>query len=164
MPRFIMLRWEGKHLRMFVDTRSEVYSIDVGQILAMVTAPRRPGGGIGSRVNVSVLVRRGTPARGISPGAVSQFGSSVGNHVTEAGSPIGYRGERYLEGKTPAGGAVPLGNAVAGNVGKGGAGTGRTIYKTGSQAGMAATPRAIGPARDTLREFGPDSANARNRR
>ena len=81
----------------------------------------------------------------------------VGNHVTEAGSPIGYRGERYLEGKTPAGGAVPLGNEVAGNVGKGGPGTGRTCTEWKPQ-GMPVTPQPIGPTKDTLAEFGPDSA------
>ena len=109
-------------------------------------------------------MRTGAPARGISPGAVSQFGKSVGNKATDKRGETGYRGERYLEGKTPAGGAVPLGNQVALNVKGGGPGTGRTIYKTGSQAGMPATPRAIGPTRDTLAEYGPDSANARNRR
>jgi hypothetical protein len=122
------------------------------------------GGGPNSRVNKSVSVRTGIPARGISPGAVSQFGSSVGNHATDHRANLPYKGERYLEGKTPAGGNVPLGNQVALNVGKGGAGTGRTIYKTRSQSGMPSTPRAIGPTRDTLAEFGPDSANARNRR
>ena len=125
---------------------------------------RRPGGGLGSRVNKSVPVRTGTPARGISPGARSQFGSSVGNHATDRAKSTGYRGERYLEGKTPAGGNVPLGNQVAGNVGKGGPGTGRTVMRSGSQQGTPVTPRAIGPTRDTLAEFGADSANVRNRR
>jgi hypothetical protein len=113
------------------------------------------GGGINSRVNKSVPTRTGTPARGISPGGVSQFGSSVGNHATGSAATTGYRGERYLEGKTPAGGAVPLGNQVALNVGKGGAGTGRTIYKTGSQSGMPVTPRAIGPTKDSSQSTGP---------
>ena len=121
------------------------------------------GGGPGSRVNKSIPVRTGAPARGISPGAVSQFGSSVGNKVTDGGK-VAYRGERYLEGKTPAGGNVPLGNQVATNVGKGGPGTGRTVMRSGSQQGMPVTPRAIGPTRDTLAEFGADSANVRNRR
>jgi hypothetical protein len=122
------------------------------------------GGGIASRVNKSVPVRTGTPARGISPGGVSQFGSSVGNHSTDHRANLPYKGERYLEGKTPAGGAVPLGNAVATNVGRGGPGTGRTVMRSGSQQGMPVTPRAIGPTRDTLAEFGADSANVRNRR
>lgn len=125
---------------------------------------RRPGGGLGSRVNKTVPVRTGAPARGISPGAVSQFGSSVGNHATGDGPPTSYRGETFLNKLTPAGGAVPLGNQVAGNVGKGGPGTGRTVMRSGSQQGMPVTPRAIGPTRDTLAEFGPDSANVRNRR
>jgi hypothetical protein len=127
-------------------------------------AQRRSGGGINSNKVVSRNVRTGAPARGISPGAVSQFGSSVGNHATDRAKSTGYRGERFLEGKTPAGGNVPLGNEVATRVGKGGPGAGRTIHKSGTQQGMPATPRAIGPTRDTLSEFGPDSANARNRR
>jgi hypothetical protein len=122
------------------------------------------GGGIKSRVVNPQGVRTGAPARGISPGGVSQFGSSVGNHATDHRANLPYKGERYLEGKVPAGGNVPLGNQVATNVGKGGPGTGRTVMRSGSQQGMPVTPRAIGPTRDTLAEFGPDSANARNRR
>ena len=57
---------------------------------------KRSGGGINSRVNVSVPVRTGAPARGISPGAVSQFGSSVGNHATDHRANLPYKGERYL--------------------------------------------------------------------
>jgi hypothetical protein len=124
---------------------------------------RRAGGGLGSRVNKSVPVRTGAPARGISPAGVSQFGSSVGNHATGSATTTGYRGERYLEGKTPAGGNVPLGNEVAAST-VCGVGGSRTVMRSGSQTGTPVTPRAIGPTRDTLAEFGPDSANARNRR
>jgi hypothetical protein len=121
---------------------------------------KRSGGGINSRVNKSVSVRTGASATGVRPAAVSQFGSAIGNKATDAGK-LTYRGEKY-QTATPI--SVPLGNEVATNVGKGGPGTGRTVMRSGSQQGMPATPRAIGPTRDTLSEFGPDSANARSRR
>ena len=119
------------------------------------------GGGIASNKNVNVGVRKGASATGVRPGAVAQFGSALGDHSTDSPKTLRGAAEKY---KTATPISVPLGNEVATNVGKGGAGTGRTIYKTGSQAGMPSTPRAIGPTRDTLAEFGPDSANARNRR
>jgi hypothetical protein len=50
-----------------------------------------------------------------------------------------------------------LGNEIALNVGPGGCGTGRTIYKTGPQEqhGPVAGTRP-GPTRDILSEFGPE--------
>jgi hypothetical protein len=96
------------------------------------------GGGINSRVNKSVSVRTGAPARGISPGATSQFGSSVGNHATDRAKSTGYRGERYLEGKTPAGGAVRLGNEVAAST-VCGVGGSRTVMRSGGQGQHGAT-------------------------
>jgi hypothetical protein len=92
-----------------------------------------PAGGIGSKVVKEVGVRNGTPARGINPGAVSQLGEAIGNHATQSGNRLPYRGEKYLVGKTPAGGAVPLGNQIATNVGRGGVGTGREVMARGSQ-------------------------------
>jgi len=124
---------------------------------------RKAGGGINSRVNVSPGTRRGAPATGVRPAGVSQFGSTIGNHATGSGKALRGGAEKYNTA-TPAGGRVPLGNEVARNVGKGGPGAGRTIHKTGSQQGMPVTPRPIGPTRDTLSEFGPDSASVRNRR
>jgi hypothetical protein len=54
---------------------------------------------------------------------------------------------------------VPYGNEVALNVGKGGCGTGRTLYKTGSQGQQGATspgnPRPV-PDRHILSSYGPD--------
>jgi hypothetical protein len=82
---------------------------------------------------VNKPVIRGTPARGLSPGAVSQIGEALGNKVTEGGK-LAYRGENYLVGKTPAGGAAVLGNAKALDVGKGGCGTGREVMARGSQS------------------------------
>jgi hypothetical protein len=95
-------------------------------------ASNRTGGGPNSRNNKTVPVRRGTPAYGVNPGAPSQWGSNVGNKSQSGTS--GYRGEAYRDGKVPAGGAVPLGNQVAGNVGRGAPGAGRTLYgKSGTQ-------------------------------
>jgi hypothetical protein len=126
---------------------------------------RKAGGGAGSRINKTVPVRTGAPARGLSPGAVSQFGSSVGNHATGDGPPTSYRGETFLNKLTPAGGAVPLGNQVALNVGKGGPGAGRTVMRSGAQGQHGAVAGTSKPqGREILRDFGPDSAAVRNRR
>jgi len=124
----------------------------------------KPAGGLGSRVVKEVPQRLGTPARGISPGAVSQLGEAIGNHATQSGNRLPYAGEKYLVGKTPAGGAVPLGNQIATNVGKGGPGVGREVFPCGSQGTSSPTRSPIATGRDTLAEFGPDTSNARNRR
>jgi hypothetical protein len=89
----------------------------------------RISGGVGSRNNVEKPVRVGDRARAVNVRSVSQIGSSMGNHITESGrkgNPV----EKLYGAKQPAGGpgGVPLGNAVALNVGKGGCGTGRNLY------------------------------------
>jgi hypothetical protein len=122
------------------------------------------GGGLGSRVVKEVGVRNGTPARGISPGAVSQLGEAIGNHATQSGNRLPYKGESYLVGKNPAGGNQPLGNAVAAAT-KCGPGGSRQVMARGSQStygSPAGKPKPQGA--DILREFGPDTSNARNRR
>jgi hypothetical protein len=124
---------------------------------------RRAGGGINSPVKASPGVRNGASATGVPPAGVSQFGSAIGNHATGSGKALRGGAEKYST-VGPAGGRVPLGNEVARNVGKGGPGAGRVVMRSGTQQGMPVTPRAIGPTRDTLAEFGPDSANVRNRR
>ena len=75
----------------------------------------------------------GSPAQGMHPGGVSQLGEAVGNHITDRRGASNYRGDPWTDGKTPAGGAVPLGNAVATRVGKGGPGADRTVMRSGSQ-------------------------------
>ena len=116
-----------------------------------------PGGGIGSRVVRPTGVRNGTPAKGLNPGGVSQGGEALGNHVTDGSTKLPYRGEPVRNNLTPAGGMVKLGNEVATNVGKGGPGAGREVFKTGSQGqcGPTRSPNASG--RDILSGFGPDS-------
>jgi hypothetical protein len=104
----------------------------------------RPGGGINSKVINPQGQRLGTPARGVSPGAVSQLGEAVGNHISDGsgGRATGYRGDKWFDGKTPI--SVPLGNQIAGNVGKAGPGSGRQVAKSGSQ-GMHGSPAAGNP-------------------
>lgn len=93
---------------------------------------RRPGGGIASRVNVQPSVRTGTGSRGTHPGGVAQLGQHVGDKATHGNSKgTGYRGEPLHNNRSFQ--PVKVGNEVALNVGKGGCGTGRTVYKTGSQ-------------------------------
>lgn len=122
---------------------------------------RRVGGGVNSRVNKSVGVRNGASATGVRPAAVSQWGEALGNKAMGVSGKLKGAAEKYA-GPAPI--SVPLGNQVALNVGKGGPGTGRTVMRSGSQTGTAVTPQPIGPTKDTLAEFGPDSAGVRGRR
>jgi hypothetical protein len=97
----------------------------------MAMSGHRPGGGIASRVNVSPQVRVGTGSRGTRPTGVAQIGNMVGDHATHVRGSTGYTGERLHNDRSFQ--PVKFGNEVALNVGKGGCGTGRTIYRTGSQ-------------------------------
>ena len=97
------------------------------------------------RVTVRPNVRGG-PAKTnvVSPASSDQLGRS-----------IAYPPDKLPISAAP---ASPLGNAVALNVGAGGAGSGRTLY---GQAGTNAThgkvdPGKPTPARDILNAFGPD--------
>jgi hypothetical protein len=122
-------------------------------------ATNKAGGGINSRVVKQVPQRLGQKATGVSPGWASQIGEGIGNHVTGHGgrSATGYRGEAMRDGKTPAGGKVPLGNSLTNNVGRGGPGTGRTVHGCGSQTGVSPTRSPNASGRDILSEFGPES-------
>jgi hypothetical protein len=88
------------------------------------------GGGHGSKNVVRKPVKTGAGAKAAHLGGVSQLGNKVGNHLTDKSS-TNYRGEPLFAGS----GYNPskYGNEVALNVGKGGCGTGRTIYASGSQ-------------------------------
>src|SRR5215472_12434656 len=97
------------------------------------------GGGIGMNKNVSPSVKTGTGSRGTHPGGVAQLGQHVGDKATH-GNPkgTGYRGEPLHNNRSFQ--PVPFGNSVALNVGKGGPGTGRTLYgQSGSQGVHGAT-------------------------
>jgi hypothetical protein len=97
----------------------------------MAMKGHRPGGGIASKQNVEVRVRTGDGSHSARPGYVAQLGNKVGNHTTDRGT-TSYTGEIF---HNPAKDFQPVkfGNEIALNVGKGGCGTGRTIYASGSQ-------------------------------
>src|SRR5262249_38604914 len=86
-------------------------------------------------------VRTGTGSRGTRPAGVQMLGTMQGNHVTtHGGGATGYTGERLHNDKSFQ--PVKFGNEVALNVGKGGCGTGRTLY---GQAGSQGTHGATNP-------------------
>jgi hypothetical protein len=96
------------------------------------------GGGLGSRNVKEVPMRTGKPAYGVGPGWASQLGSNIGNHATESGRNLPYRGEKMHDGLTPAGGRVKLGNEVSAAT-KCGVGGSRTLY------GQSGSQRTYGP-------------------
>lgn len=103
-------------------------------------------------------VRTGSGSHSTRPAGVAQIGNSVGDHVTHVRGSTGYTGEK-LHNPERNFQPVPFGNSVALNVGKGGCGTGRTIYKTGTQ-GMQGQPAQGNPrpaGRDILGAYGPES-------
>ena len=108
------------------------------------------GGGYGSRPHVEKSVRTGTGSHSTRPGGVGQIGQKQGSHVTRY-SDSDYRGER-LHNPAKDFQPVKFGNEVALNVGAGGPGTGRTIYKTGSQCQTGTNPGSPrpNPRRDAL--------------
>jgi hypothetical protein len=88
------------------------------------------GGGAGMNKVVHKPVRTGAAREHIQKAGVAQLGQMQGNHATNKGA-TNYKGVGLIGPKSPI--SVPLGNEVALNVGGGGPGTGRTIYKTGTQ-------------------------------
>jgi hypothetical protein len=94
---------------------------------------RRPGGGVGSSVNREVGVRTGKGAQEMRVRGVSQYGSAMGNHVTDGGRKLRGASERVQGARLPGQLSVPLGNEVALNVGGGGPGKGRDfVSRSGS--------------------------------
>ena len=121
-------------------------------------ANNQKGGGFGSRQHVSVGQRLGDARKGYNVRGVSQIGSALGNKITERSGKMP-RDKVVERVRTDQRGiSVPLGNTLATNVGKGGPGTGRTLY------GQSGTNQTYGPVagnpkpqgRDILREYGPD--------
>jgi len=94
----------------------------------------KPAGGPKSRNVTEPRVRTGSGSRAARPGGVGQLGNVQGSHVTR-GEESSYRGEPLHGGRSFQ--PVKFGNEVALNVGKGGCGTGRTIYSSGSQSGSS---------------------------
>src|ERR1700736_5331964 len=92
---------------------------------------KRSGGGISMNKNVKVPVRGGPPRTNVVlPGGADALGASYGDHVTEKGVKGRIAAQPLIKRTAP---EVPMGNAVALNVGKGGPGTGRSTLKCGSQ-------------------------------
>ena len=117
----------------------------------------KSGGGINSNKRVEVGVRRGTAsADKVSPGGVSQLGSATGDRLRAPGAHTGQpTSVPVFVGTKPQ--AAMLGNAKATDVGKGGPGSGRTIYRTGYQCQHGTPVQGSSPARrDILSEYGPD--------
>jgi hypothetical protein len=98
----------------------------------MAKQTNKPGGGPNSRVNVEVPQRLGNPARGVSPGGVSQLGEAIGNHITDRRGTSNYRGDPFYAGPAPINSGQRLGNEVAQST-KAGAGGSRDVSKSGSQ-------------------------------
>jgi hypothetical protein len=118
--------------------------------------------GISSRHHVETRVRTGSGSKSARPAGVAQIGASQGDHVTAlGGSATNYRGEK-LHNPERNFQPVKFGNEVALNVGKGGCGTGPTLYgQSGSQGTHGATNPGNAPAknRDILSEYGPNKRN-----
>src|SRR5262249_42178126 len=115
------------------------------------TMARLTGGGILGNKNVKVGVKAGPAHTNVmSPAGASQLGTAMANRKSVEALQRGTAGQ------------VPLGNAVATNVGAGGPGTGRTTYASGSQGTHGSVdrgePRPAG--RDILDEFGPNKRGA----
>jgi hypothetical protein len=118
-------------------------------------ASNKKGGGLGSRVVREVGIRPGTPAREMRPKGVSQYGSSMGNHVTETGKKAKAAAEPVRGANLPPGLSVPLGNEIAARgLGVGG---GRTLYgKSGSQCVTGPVNPGLGRIADTRGQW-PDT-------
>jgi hypothetical protein len=115
----------------------------------MAMKGHQPGGGIASNKHVETPVRTGSGSRSARPAGVSQFGYSVGDHVTNKLGSTGYQGEPLHGPADRNFQPVPFGNEVALNVKGGGPGTGRTIYKTGTQQQYG----SAGPQKPAGRDF-----------
>jgi hypothetical protein len=125
----------------------------------------KSGGGIQSRQVRQVGIRYGGPNRKVNPAGADQLGQHLGDH---AGDTRGDTGKGNPASPLYGGMALPgakLGNEVAKNVGAGGPGTGRTVYKTSTQGmhGSARGPErdvpdapTMRPGRDILGEYGKD--------
>src|SRR5262245_2331988 len=116
----------------------------------------RPGGGAASNKVVTPSVRTGAPAGGVRPGYAGQIGTALGNRAME-----GVRADRAAEPmRGPAPYAARLGNEVAGNVGKGGPGTGRIVHASGSQMQHGPATAAVNKPslpKDIMSHYGPET-------
>jgi len=109
------------------------------------------GGGYGSRPHVETMVRTGTGSRGTRPAGTAQIGIMYGDKATH-GDPkgTGYTGERLHNDRSFQ--PVKFGNEVSLNVGKGGPGTGRTLYGQSGSQGCHGQPAAGNPPPNRQRD------------
>jgi hypothetical protein len=102
------------------------------------------GGGIQSNKNVSPGIKSGPPRTNVvSPTSADQVGQTLA--FPKDPLPIGTMPQ------------VPMGNALATNVGKGAPGAGRTIHGCGSQGTHGPTVPGSSPQpKDILSSYGPE--------
>jgi hypothetical protein len=116
-----------------------------------------PGGGPKSRNVVEPRVRTGSGSKSTRPAGVSQIGYQVGDHTTNRPGSSGYRGEKLHGPAERNFQPVKFGNELATNVGKGGCGTGRTLYGQAGSQGTHGTPAQGAPGLPSTRGQWPDS-------
>jgi hypothetical protein len=120
------------------------------------TSGNQKGGGYGSRQHVEKPVRTGSGSKSTRPAGVSQIGYMVGDHSTNRPGSTEYRGEK-LHSPERNFQPVKFGNEVALNVGKGGCGTGRTLYGQAGTQGTHGQPAQGQPGLPSTRGQWPDS-------
>src|SRR5262249_16613830 len=106
--------------------------------------------GISSKNVVHPNVRTGTGSKGTRPAGAEGIGKSYGSHITNK-SDTRYRGAQFYTGQQFQSG-VKFGNEVALNVGKGGWGTGRTLYGQAGSQGTHGTTNPGQPRPNTRRD------------
>jgi hypothetical protein len=106
--------------------------------------------GISSKNLVHPKVRTGTGSRGTHPGGVAQLGQHTGDHTTNRPGSTGYRGEPPHNNRNF--NPVKYGNELATNVGRGGPGTGRTLYGQAGSQGCHGQPAAGNPPPNRQRD------------
>jgi hypothetical protein len=124
--------------------------------MEMAMKGHRPGGGIASTQHVKTSVRTGAGSFNARPAGIAQIGYAVGDHSTSNGRSTGYRGEKLHGPNERNFQQTKFGNEKALDVGKGGPGTGRTVYHCGSQDQHGSGGPQKPQGRPILSEYGPD--------
>ena len=132
----------------------------------MAKSSKSSSQGIQSNKKVNVGVKTGAGARGVTAGHAGQIGGALGTHVMGQGGKEVHGAQEPVMAPKPY--STGFGNEVALNVGKGGAGTGRTIHASGSQAHHGPPERGertqVNPGpKDILRDYGPEIGGRRKR-
>jgi hypothetical protein len=109
------------------------------------TSGNQKGGGYGSRQHVEKSVRTGSGSHNARPAGTAQIGNMWGDKATHQKGSTGYTGEKLHGPAARDFQPVPFGNEVALNVGKGGCGTGRTLYGQSGSQGLHGQPAPGNP-------------------